>query len=39
MAETPDKECKRVLLKVTDGFKEEIHKHINKSGVEGLEHS
>lgn len=35
MAETPDKECKRVLLKVTDGLKEERHKHINKSGVGG----
>lgn len=39
MAETPDKECKRVLLKVTDGFKEERHKHISKSGVGGLERS
>lgn len=34
MAETPDKEFKRLLLKVTDGFKEEIHKHINNFGGE-----
>lgn len=32
MAEIPDKELKILLLKVTDDFKEEIHKHKNKTG-------
>lgn len=32
MDEIPDKELKTLLLKVTDDFKEEIHKHKNKSG-------